>query len=163
MPACRCLVPDRKTSVPDTSILRSASRGDPSTPMQISSNETVSHLVQFVMPHHVNPGGITFGGQVTHPLHWLLRLPNFHSRGIAPRDPCLPLCTQVLAWVEEAAYLSAVRLNLKGHMVTASMDAVSFKEPTTVGAILYFTSMVSSEDLRFWRHSLSSLALEIPP
>jgi len=46
--------------------------------------------------------------------------------------------------VEAAAYLSAVRLNLTGHMLTANMDAVSFKESTSVGDILYFTSQVTA-------------------
>uniref|UniRef100_A0A061SI10 Acyl-CoA thioesteraes 11 n=1 Tax=Tetraselmis sp. GSL018 TaxID=582737 RepID=A0A061SI10_9CHLO len=51
---------------------------------------------------------------------------------------------QVLAWVEQAAYLSAVRLSVSGHMMTAAMDAVTFKESTKVGDILYFTSAVTA-------------------
>mmetsp|Transcript_30444 Transcript_30444/g.86052 ORF Transcript_30444/g.86052 Transcript_30444/m.86052 type:complete len:443 (+) Transcript_30444:426-1754(+) len=103
----------RTISVPDTSVIRSESRADPLSRMKISPDRTLSHLVQVVMPQHVNPGGVTFGGQV-------------------------------LSWVEAAAYLSAVRLNLTGHMLTANMDAVSFKESTSVGDILYFTSQVTA-------------------
>lgn len=51
---------------------------------------------------------------------------------------------QVLSWVEQAAYLSATRLNVSGHMLTVAMDAVSFKEPTKVGDILYFTAVVTA-------------------
>mmetsp|Transcript_11339 Transcript_11339/g.29118 ORF Transcript_11339/g.29118 Transcript_11339/m.29118 type:complete len:348 (+) Transcript_11339:718-1761(+) len=51
---------------------------------------------------------------------------------------------QVLSWVEQAAYLSATRLNCSGHMLTVAMDAVSFKEPTKVGDILYFTAVVTA-------------------
>lgn len=51
---------------------------------------------------------------------------------------------QVLAWVEQAAYLSAARLSLSGVMLTAAMDAVSFKEATTVGDVLFFTSVVTA-------------------
>jgi len=51
---------------------------------------------------------------------------------------------QVLSWVESAAYLSAIRLNLSGQMLTAAMDAVTFREPTRVGDVLYFTSMATA-------------------
>jgi len=53
----------RTISVPDTSVIRSESRADPLSRMKISPDRTLSHLVQVVMPQHVNPGGVTFGGQ----------------------------------------------------------------------------------------------------
>lgn len=111
--------------------------------MTLSPGDTLSHLVQVVMPQHANPGGITFGGQVG-PEGSLQTSVSFRLLVVPLKTGCMifPQCVQILAWVEQAAYLSAIRLNITGHVLTAAMDAVTFKEPTHVGDILYFTSAV---------------------
>ena len=48
---------------------------------------------------------------------------------------------QVLAWMEQCAYISASRMR-GPHCLTASMDSITFGRATRVGDILYLTSQV---------------------
>lgn len=48
---------------------------------------------------------------------------------------------QVMAWMEQCAYISASRMRA-AHILTASMDSVTFARSTKVGDILYITSQV---------------------
>ncbi|KAG1663738.1 hypothetical protein FOA52_006107 [Chlamydomonas sp. UWO 241] len=50
---------------------------------------------------------------------------------------------QVMAWMEQCAYISASRMR-GPHSLTASMDRVVFGRPTRVGDILYITSQVTA-------------------
>ncbi len=48
---------------------------------------------------------------------------------------------QVMSWMEQCAYISASRMRAP-HILTASMDSVTFDKTSRVGDILYFTSQV---------------------
>ncbi len=132
-------------AVPNTSALRAVSDADfLNGKRSLSPGDTLSHMIQLVMPENANPGGITFGGQVR-PQRQDRGAVFFCGNAANGADIRDAQATQVLAWVEQAAYLSAARLSAtSGQMLTAAMDAVSFKEPTTVGDVLFFTSQVGS-------------------
>lgn len=51
---------------------------------------------------------------------------------------------QILAWIEQVAFISASRMRQGPHFLTAGIDSVSFAAPTRVGDILYLTSQVTA-------------------
>ena len=51
---------------------------------------------------------------------------------------------QILAWIEQVAFISASRMRQGPHFLTAGIDSVSFAAPTYVGDILYLTSQVTA-------------------
>ena len=44
--------------------------------------------------------------------------------------------------MEQCAYIAASRVGRGGHLLTGSMDAISFSTPTRVGDIMYITAQV---------------------
>ena len=62
-------------------------------------------------------------------------VPNAHTLTM-----CAPLPhKQVMAWMEQCCYISASRLR-SPHILTASMDSLSFAASTRVGDIMYLTA-----------------------
>lgn len=49
---------------------------------------------------------------------------------------------QVMRWMEQCAYIAASRVGRGGHLLTGSMDAISFSQPTRVGDVMYITAQV---------------------
>ena len=45
--------------------MRAVSKGDLLKKQSLVPGDTLSHMTQLVMPQDANPGGITFGGQVS--------------------------------------------------------------------------------------------------
>ncbi|GMH39377.1 hypothetical protein BSKO_07275 [Bryopsis sp. KO-2023] len=50
---------------------------------------------------------------------------------------------QVLSWMEQCVAISASRLR-RGHMLTASIDTMTFAKPTKVGHVLFISSQVTA-------------------
>lgn len=51
---------------------------------------------------------------------------------------------QILRWVEEAAFVVATRLSRGGHVLTATMDEVTFLRPTRVGDTVYLEAQATA-------------------
>lgn len=57
--------------------------------------------------------------------------------------PTVATCHAVMRWMEQCAYIAASRVGRGGHLLTGSMDAISFSQPTRVGDVMYITAQVS--------------------
>jgi acyl-CoA hydrolase len=51
---------------------------------------------------------------------------------------------QILRWVEEAAFVVATRISRGGHVLTATMDEVTFLRPTRVGDTVYLEAQATA-------------------
>lgn len=51
---------------------------------------------------------------------------------------------QILRWVEEAAFIVATRVSRGGHVLTATMDEVTFLRPTRVGDTVYLEAQATA-------------------